>query len=54
MIDSKVKILDCPGVIFDDNHKESSSILRNIIKVKKNKYFYFKFFKFYYINLINN
>lgn len=33
MIDSKVKILDCPGVIFDDNHKESSSILRNIIKV---------------------
>ena len=32
IIDSKVKIIDCPGVVFDADNKESV-LLRNIVKV---------------------
>lgn len=31
-LDKKVKLIDCPGVIFS-NEGEKSSVLRNIIKV---------------------
>ncbi|KAL4442313.1 hypothetical protein ABPG74_005654 [Tetrahymena malaccensis] len=31
-IDSKVKIIDCPGVIFDDESSKNSTLLRNIVK----------------------
>ncbi len=35
-LDSKVKLLDCPGVIFDDEtHSSSSSLLlRNVVRVE--------------------
>ena len=33
MIDSKVKIIDCPGVIFDSKN-EKHTLLRNIVRVE--------------------
>ncbi|CAK66926.1 unnamed protein product (macronuclear) [Paramecium tetraurelia] len=34
VIDSQVKIIDCPGVVFDSENKEST-LLRNIIKIEQ-------------------
>ncbi|CAD8107405.1 unnamed protein product [Paramecium primaurelia] len=34
IIDSQVKIIDCPGVVFDSENKEST-LLRNIIKIEQ-------------------
>lgn len=28
-----MKVLDCPGVIFDDDNKKDTTVLRNIIKI---------------------
>jgi nuclear GTP-binding protein len=34
IIDQKVKIIDCPGVVFDSKNKESL-LLRNIVKLEQ-------------------
>ena len=35
-LDAKVKLLDCPGVIFDDETRPNSSslLLRNVVRVE--------------------